>query len=65
MYIDVKIFAVLHTKYDIKTYTHIYITQITIRYMANKLHINDIGYILHMRYKNKRKEKKNENKNNN
>ena len=56
----------LCTKYNIKTCTHIYIyQQINIRYTANKLHINNIGYILHMRYKNKTKEKKNKNKNNN
>ena len=47
-------------------HTHIYIyQQINIRYTANKLCINDISYILHMRYKNKMKEKKNKNKNNN
>ena len=33
--------------------------------MINRLCINDISYILHVRHKNKTKERKNENKNNN
>ena len=46
---------------------HIY-QQYNNKYTVNRLHINNTGYILHIRYKNKMKERKNKqkkNKNNN
>ena len=44
-------------------HTHIYINNLISNIWSIGMHINDNGYILHMRYKNKMNERKNENKN--
>ena len=60
MYIE--LCTALRTNYNTTSCTHIDINNIKSNIWSIGMHVNDNGYILHTRYKNKTNERKNKNK---